>query len=376
MMTRSTTISISLLSIALAAAPFLVHTSSAFWLTHSGGGLINSYSSISPFGTVPATTRRNRIHTNDRRQHTIKPPSPTLVSARPSEADDETSKREQPTQPPPPPRQEATIRLAESGKEATLISRTLPVFPNASVTVWEWKNSARVVNAYWEAQGQIMATISPSKPMLDPFGLVSWPGSVLAARELYTHAEEAVLNQNVVILGAGVGVETQAAAMLGPKQVLATDIHPTTLQQLELGVSRNENIPSTVVRTQVLDLYRTKEEQPMPSPCDLLVAADVLYSEQLATQVIRRCAEALEANPNIKILITDSQRFVPTFLEELNEALARVATNRRDKNNNDNKPIPQATWKVETMKNFEGSGVIIDEDQTYDVTVQSLWIGL
>ena len=369
-MTRSTTISISLLSMAIAAAAFLVHTSSAFWWSpHSAGGSINYYYSLSKLGSITATTRKNRILANDRRQHTIKqkPLLPTIVlSARPSDADDETSKEEQP--PMPQPRQEATIRLAESGKEATLVSRTLPVFPNASVTVWEWKNSARVVNAYWEAQGQIMATISPSsKPMLDPFGLVSWPGSVLAARELYAHAEEAVSNQNVVILGAGVGVETQVAAMLGPKQVLATDIHPTTLQQLELGVSRNKNIPSTVVRTQVLDLFRTREEQPMPSPCDLLVAADVLYSEQLATQVIRRCAEALEANPSIKILVTDSQRFVPTFLEELNEALAKVATNQ---------PIPQATWTVETMKNFEGSGVIIEEDQTYDVTVQSLWIGL
>lgn len=267
----------------------------------------------------------------------------------------------------PQPRKEATIRLTESGKDATLISRTLPILPDVSITVWEWKDSARVVNAYWEAQGQtmMMGAATKSKPLLDPFGLVTWPGSVLAARELHKHAATAVRDQTVVVLGAGVGVETQAAAMLGPKEVITTDIHPTTLQQLEFGVSRNEKIGDSVVRTQVLDLFRTKHDQPIPS-CDLLVVADVLYSEQLATQVCRRCAEALEANPDIRILITDSQRFVPGFIDELNEAMGRVRS--------DNAPV--ATWRVETMRGFEGSGVIIDEDQTYDVTVQSLWIGL
>ena len=98
---------------------------------------------------------------------------------------------------------EATIRLTDSGKEVTLISRTVPIL-NFSVTVWEWKNSAEVVNAYWEAQGQVMTSFGTTqqKPLLDPFGLVSWPGSVLAARELCKHAEIAVKNKNVVVLGA------------------------------------------------------------------------------------------------------------------------------------------------------------------------------
>jgi predicted nicotinamide N-methyase len=350
--------SISCLTIVLTATAFLVPTSSAFWVTRSGGLDSNSLASLSPFDIVPGFIPR--------RQKAIPSSLPTAVRASVSSKADGADSQQL-----PPPRQEATIRLAESGREATLVSRTLPVFANASITVWEFKNSAKVVNAYWDAQGQAMATLgggNRNNRVLDPFGLVSWPGSVLAARELHKHAEAAVRNRNVVVFGAGVGVETQAAAMLGPKSVLATDIHPTTLQQLELGVSRNDDIPENVVRTRVLDLFLTKEEQPIPSPCDLLVVADVLYSEQLAFQVCRRCAEALEANPKIKILITDSQRFVPTFIGELNEALQRVRSGEN--------PPPPISWTVETMKNFEGSGVIIDEDQTYDVTVQSLWIGL
>ena len=338
-----------LLPVALAAFAFLVHTASAFY---SNRGSITFRPSLPAWNIIP--TSFEEIHNERfRRCHARRA---KLFSKNVVAEDDAVRRRE------------ATIRLKESGKEATLISRSLPVFPDGTcVTVWEWKNSAKVVNAYWDAQGQIMATAN-RKPMLDPFGLVSWPGSVLAARELHKHAEEAVLNKTVVVFGAGVGVETQAAAMLGPEQVIATDIHPTTLQQLEYGVEKNDQISSrgTIVETQVLDLFLTKNEQPIP-PCDLLVVADVLYSEVLASQVCRRCAEALEANPDIKILITDSQRFVPTFIDELNQELAKVAITD---------PPPIAKWKLETMKNFEGSGVIIDEDQTYDVKVQSLWIGL
>ena len=38
--------------------------------------------------------------------------------------------------------------------------------------------------------------------------------------------------------------------------------------------------------------------------------------------------------------------------------------------------VQRAEWEVETMKGFTGSEVMIDEDQTYDVKVQFLWIGL
>ncbi len=339
----------------------MVHTASAFLSTHNHRCCISFHQSLSARDTIP-TTFDEGCNQRFRRHHARK----TKIFAKNTVADDDSNSTNH--QSPPVRRREATIRLKESGKEATLISRSLPVFPDGTcVTVWEWKNSAKVVNAYWDAQGQVMTTAN-RKPMLDPFGLVSWPGSVLAACELHEHAEEAVLNKTVVVFGAGVGVETQAAAMLGPEQVIATDIHPTTLQQLEYGVAHNDQISSkgNIVKTQVLDLFLTKNEQPIPS-CDLLVVADVLYSEQLASQVCRRCAEALEANPDIKILITDSQRFVPTFVDELNQELAKVAITD---------PPPVAKWKLETMKNFEGSGVIIDEDQTYDVKVQSLWIGL
>jgi predicted nicotinamide N-methyase len=200
--------------------------------------------------------------------------------------------------------------------------------------------------------------------LLDPFGLVSWPGSVVAAQALQRHAMDVVKQQRVLILGAGVGLEAQAAALLGAQHVLATDIHPTTLQQLELGVQQEAGITDkSIVETRILDLFG---QQPIPESYDLLVVADVLYNEKLASQVCRRIAEAYGQNPEIRVLVTDSQRFVENFTGELYQELERVGR----------PPTEELAWTEQTLQQFTGSGVCIDEDQTYDITVRTLWIGL
>jgi hypothetical protein len=70
-----------------------------------------------------------------------------------------------------------------------------------------------------------------------------------------------------------------------------------------------------------------------------------------------------------KILISDSQRFVPRFLYDLNQACETVAKGRGIHFQN-------LEWQIETMKGFTGSGVMIDDDQIYDIKVRHLWIGL
>lgn len=265
-------------------------------------------------------------------------------------------------------RQRRSIQIPTSGNKATLISRTVPVTAEYSLTVWEWENPAQVMESYWEAVQYANDDCfltggfkSPSsQQLLDPFGLVSWPGSVVAAQELYKH-KEIIKGKKVLILGAGVGLEAQAAALFGAKEVLATDIHPTTLAQLEFGVEQEERIDHGVVETQVLDLY-ARDEQPIPFS-DVLIVADVLYNEQLASQVVKRIVEAWAKNEKLCVLVTDSQRFVPTFVNELNEGMKKVGG-------------PLSEWKEQTLLSFTGSGVMINEDQTYDVKVQKLWIGL
>eukprot|EP00980_Cylindrotheca_fusiformis_P000484 scaffold119_cov131-Cylindrotheca_fusiformis.AAC.14 len=258
-------------------------------------------------------------------------------------------------------RQRGSIELPRSGNIASVLSRTVRITHDVSLTVWEWENPAEVVESYWKAAQHQDDLLETRTKLLDPFGIVSWPGSVVAAQELSREKDKAVNNKSVLILGAGVGLEAQAAAVFGAKQVVATDIHPTTLQQLAFGVDKEESIlDKSVVRTSLLDLF-AHNEQPLPQ-CDLMVVADVLYNEQLASQVARRVVEAWERNPKVRILITDSQRFVPNFVQELNLLMEKVGG-------------PSCEWQEQSLQ-FTGSGVAINDDQTYDVKVRKLWIGL
>jgi predicted nicotinamide N-methyase len=191
----------------------------------------------------------------------------------------------------------------------------------------------------------------------------------VAAQELQNHVL-AVQGKSVFIWGAGVGVEAQAVAELGAKSILATDIHPTTLQQLELGIMENDRILNKeLVQTQIFDLMA---ETPFPNlSADLVVVADVLYNEQLANHVVRRVVEYWKHNPEVKVLITDSQRFVD-IMKGLQDGFSKAIVND-NKAREEGMPLIRCT--EETLVAFTGSGVCIDEDQTYDVKVRKIWIG-
>lgn len=136
--------------------------------------------------------------------------------------------------------------VLESGKTTTIRSRLVPITDSWNVTVWEWDEPSSVMEHYWNSQHGSNFGVRHEQ-LLDPFGLVSWPGSVVAAQEL---SQLDIEGLTVLILGAGPGVEAQAAAMLGAKRVIASDIHPTTLQLLrygaqEAGLGLNESVIET-----------------------------------------------------------------------------------------------------------------------------------
>jgi predicted nicotinamide N-methyase len=267
-----------------------------------------------------------------------------------------------------PERKRRRITLS-SGNDARLLSRTVEISDDWKITVWELEKPAEVVDRYWNVQALPVASEKASnerRNLLDPFGLVLWPGSVVAAQEL-KYQSQTVRNKSVLVLGGGVGVEAQALAELGAKHVLATDVHPTTLQQLKLGVEENAVIrDSGVVDVAIFDLF---SELSLPLPgAELIVVADVLYNEQLAMQVVSRLVEAWNRNPDIKILVTDSQRFVD-FMALLTKRFMEAVMNTP-------KTTPSIRFTETTMDAFTGSGVCIDEDQTYAVKVRKFWIGL
>lgn len=236
--------------------------------------------------------------------------------------------------------------------------RTVPLgIPSASlytdeslaVTIWELSKPSDLVQQYWSLEGgEVGATP-------DPFGVVMWPGSIVASQEM---ARQGIQNKTVLIIGAGTGVEAQAAVLLGASHVIATDVHPLTLKLLEYGAVQ-ANI-SDRISTQQFDLF---SNDALPD-CDVMVVADVIYNERLGAQIGVRCEELLTrrtSHGNAKLIVTDSQRFDGTdFVPRLNERL------RFQK---------QLKWKEQLLENVTGSGVLIEEDQTYNVTVRLLSVG-
>jgi predicted nicotinamide N-methyase len=242
----------------------------------------------------------------------------------------------------------------ERGAARGIRQRVVPIDSDWNITVWEYAEPASVIEHYWanvHQQGNQTTT-------LDPFGIVMWPGSVVAALEM--KRRKVVQGQHVLILGAGVGIEAFAAAQLGATSVLATDIHPTTIQLLKYGAQQAGC--DDVIVSSIFDI--TDHTTPLPV-CDLMIVADVLYNDHLASHIARRCYQARSLSLPPTILITDSQRFVSNFTDCLNSLLN---ANGKHQNN--------ATWTNCTLTNFTGSGVMVDEDQTYSVHVRTLWIGL
>ena len=237
----------------------------------------------------------------------------------------------------------------DKGKKARIRSRTVAIDGNNwDITVWEWEKPAAVIETYWAVEQQGLALTKgllggsrvSKQPLLDPFGLVSWPGAVVAAQELLRHPN-VVKDKDVLVLGSGVGIEAQAAAKLGARSVLATDIHPTTLKLLEYGAQQAGL--DDIISTQLFDIYAAEA---LPA-CDLLILSDVLYNDSLASQVAWRCSEVRKRSSSAKVLISDSQRFVQ-FEADLNRKLASTEKAR-------------VVWQTRLLDKFVGSGVMVDE---------------
>eukprot|EP00562_Extubocellulus_spinifer_P032885 CAMPEP_0178731708 /NCGR_PEP_ID=MMETSP0699-20121125/30180_1 /TAXON_ID=265572 /ORGANISM="Extubocellulus spinifer, Strain CCMP396" /LENGTH=361 /DNA_ID=CAMNT_0020383785 /DNA_START=1379 /DNA_END=2464 /DNA_ORIENTATION=- len=256
-----------------------------------------------------------------------------------------------------PQEQQSRRRALLSGK-LPITSRTVPLGitnpsvaeerdgKELSVTIWEVEKPNEMIELWWASGESDRETIG------DPFGVVMWPGSILAAREMAARRDE-IVNRTVLVLGAGTGLEAQAAAMLGAGRVYATDINSLSLRLLDYGIK--EAGLDSVVESGVFDLCGT---DPLPR-ADVVLAADILYNQDLGMQVGKRLMEILnmpqEQRPGV--IITDSQRFYGTdFAPLLNEELERVGRSTIE-------------WEERDLK-VTTSGILVDEDQTYDVTAR------
>jgi predicted nicotinamide N-methyase len=233
------------------------------------------------------------------------------------------------------------------------------------VTIWEMHQPSELIQEWWSIDRS-----EQERRVGDPFGVVMWPGSILASRELMNqhlcnHDESSITNATVLVLGAGTGVEALTAALLGAKRVIATDINPLTLKLLAYGANDDVRVDDNF-SGEYFDLF---SDNPLPT-CDILVAADVLYNPELANQVGTRLHEAVirsfdTGDAPLKVIVTDSQQFHGTnFLDQPD----LHALNSLFEENN----FERLEWKSYKLENVCGSGVLVDEDQTYDVAARMI----
>ena len=184
-----------------------------------------------------------------------------------------------------------------------------------------------------------------------------WPGAHLAAKLLDTNSAS-VRGRTVLALGAGTGLEALVAARLGAARVIACDISPLALALLRHGA---EKAGLANVETQTFDLF-SQDALPL---ADVLVCSDLLYNPELADVVGRRCGEALtsakQRGRSLSLLVTDSQRFSGGQAAFTKALLEHLPLDGRED------AAAALCWQATHLEQITGSGILIEEDQTYDV---------
>lgn len=143
----------------------------------------------------------------------------------------------------------------------------------------------------------LVADWSLTSDNLDPFGLVLWPGADALAELIASEVDMTGLS--VVELGCGTGLCSLVAASQGASKVLATDANPEPLELVAAAAAQQR---LTAVRTEVFNMCAGAAR--LPSSIDLVLAADVCYSDTIARALAARCAEASAAG--VRSLVTDS----------------------------------------------------------------------
>ena len=164
-----------------------------------------------------------------------------------------------------------------------------------------------------------------------------------------------------LVMGAGTGLEVLTAATLGAS-VIACDINPLTLELLSDAANAQQLRERIELRT-----FDVCSDAPLPA-ADLYIFSDLLYTRTLASHIARRCSELLWGcgTPGARVLVTDSQKFhSAAFLDDLH---VRAAEHREGATLGQ-QPIQ---WQHGRIERFTGSGILIDEDQTYDVELRYL----
>lgn len=153
----------------------------------------------------------------------------------------------------------------------------------------------------------------------EPFGIVTWDSSYLAADIIDTYIGPQQLEGKVVCdLGCGTGL-TSLLCLSHGAHVVALDNNEVSLALCKVSHgahAKKQALPGTLLPV-TFDL-----EGPIKLPtCDILIVSDLLYYEHLAVKVAERIREAV-TNSACVVLVTDPGRLsAPILISSLEHML-------------------------------------------------------
>jgi len=197
-----------------------------------------------------------------------------------------------------------------------LLPHALGVCPPGCVaTTVDLKSAGRTMQLFMPAKdvaaeneaiaailGVDLETVTGQRAELDPFddaiGQKLWPASVALSRMLQTGGlggvEAQVKDRDVVEVGCGLGGVGIAAALAGARSVVLTDFQE---KSLELAAAAAEaNGVGDRVSTRLLDWTDPGGLEEWDPP-DLVLGSDVLYSKQLAGNLLDVISALLLSRP-------------------------------------------------------------------------------
>lgn len=149
------------------------------------------------------------------------------------------------------------------------------------------------------------------KTVLDLVGLQIWRGALLLADWLIYDSRSLSGSTTVMELGSGVGLTTVVASMFAP--VVCTDIEKGgILPLIKTNIEKNKSYVKHPVIVKALDFTQpfSKEIEEVLPHVKVILAADVIYDDEITLAFVKTLVKILEKPPSRTIYIALEKRYV------------------------------------------------------------------
>uniref|UniRef100_A0A1B6GD54 Methyltransferase-like protein 22 n=1 Tax=Cuerna arida TaxID=1464854 RepID=A0A1B6GD54_9HEMI len=146
-------------------------------------------------------------------------------------------------------------------------------------------------------------------------GLQVWRGALLLA-DYVLHNAQALSQSTVLELGSGVGL-TSIVTSLVARRVICTDVDlGGILNLISANIELNAELVRAPVSVMALDFFQedwSKELTAVVGQADLVLAADVIYDNDLTEAFVKTLTKILSTPPKKTVLVALEKRFVFTI---------------------------------------------------------------